>query len=211
VPARGGGEPAGTTRWEREDEDVHLMLRFKSGQREAFEELVRRNTGRVHALIYRFLGEPGLVDDLTQEVFLRVLRTAPRYEPRAKFSTWLYRIVANLSFNVLRNRHKGRELQVDLGGSDDPDAMYRNLPDRAGAVPPDRLAEEELQAKVAEAVNGLLENQKIAIILNKYEGKDYRQIAAVLGCSTMAVKSLLSRARSNLREALGKYLRDGKG
>ncbi|HUU59071.1 MAG TPA: sigma-70 family RNA polymerase sigma factor [Phycisphaerae bacterium] len=183
------------------------MLRFQGGETAAFEELVRRNTSKIHALVYRFLGDPGVVEDLSQEVFLRVYRTAPRYQPTAKFSTWLYRIVANLSFNVLRDRRKGRRVQLDVPGSDDPEALYRNVPDDHGPRPHHDMDAHELEQKVAQAISALPGNQKIAIILNKYESKSYEDIAAILGCSTMAVKSLLSRARGNLRESLSRYLR----
>jgi len=183
------------------------MLRFQRGERAAFEELVRRNTHKVHALIYRFLGDPEQVEDLTQEVFLRIYRTAPRYQPTAKFSTWLYRIVANLSFNVLRSRKKRRPVTLDMSASEDGETYFVDVQDARGRPPHDRLDSSELGRKVAEAIDQLPENQKIAIILNKYEQKSYEDIAEILDCSTMAVKSLLSRARGNLRDALRRYLK----
>jgi len=199
-------DAAGLTRWAREDEDVKLMLRFQSGEHEAFEELVNRNAPKVNTLIYRFLGDPGQVEDLTQEVFLRVYRTAARYQPTAKFSTWLYRIAANLSFNVLRAKRRGQPLQLEIAYSEDGEPFYRDVPDGRLSPPHDRLDAEELRVKVAEAISQLPENQKVAIILNKYEQKSYEDIAVILNCSTMAVKSLLSRARSNLRQTLSRYI-----
>jgi RNA polymerase sigma-70 factor (ECF subfamily) len=183
------------------------MLRFQKGEQEAFDELVRRNAPKVNTLIYRFLGDPGQVEDLTQEVFLRVYRTVERYQPTAKFSTWLYRIAANLSFNVLRAKRRGQPVQLEIAYSEDGEPFYRDVPDARHAPPHDRLDAEELREKIAEAIEQLPENQKVAIILNKYEQKSYEEISAILGCSTMAVKSLLSRARSNLRTALGRYTR----
>jgi len=197
----------GLTRWAREDEDVKLMLRFQRGEQGAFDELVRRNAPKVNTLIYRFLGDPGQVEDLTQEVFLRVYRTSQRYQPTAKFSTWLYRIAANLSFNVLRAKRRGQPVQLEIAYSEDGEPFYRDVPDGRHVPPHDRLDSAELRAKVAEAIDQLPENQKVAIILNKYEQKSYEEIAAILDCSTMAVKSLLSRARSNLRNALTRYVR----
>ena len=197
----------GLTRWAREDEDVKLMLRFQKGEHEAFEELVNRNAAKVHTLIYRFLGDPGQVEDLTQEVFLRVYRTAPRYQPTAKFSTWLYRIAANLSFNVLRSKRRGQPLQLDIAYSEDGEPFFRDVEDDRLTAPHERLDAEELRTKLAEAIEQLPENQKVAIILNKYEQKSYEDIALILNCSTMAVKSLLSRARSNLRQALLRYVK----
>ena len=199
----------GLTRWAREDEDVKLMLRFQAGEAEAFDLLVQRNAPKVHTLIYRFLGDPSMVEDLTQEVFLRVYRTSQRYQPTAKFSTWLYRIAANLSFNVLRAKRRGQPVQLEIAYSEDGEPFYRDVPDVRDERPGERLDAEELKGKVGEAIEQLPENQKVAIILNKYEHKSYEEIAQILNCSTMAVKSLLSRARSNLRTSLGRYVRQG--
>lgn len=181
------------------------MLRYQQGEEQAFEELVQRNVGTVHALVYRFLREPSLVDDITQEVFLRIHRNAHRYEPTAKFSTWLYRIVANLCFNVMRSRKKGQPLSLDTPGGDEED-YRRTVPDEDLDPPEKRLADEELSRQIGEALATLPENQRIAIILNKYENKNYQEIADVLDTTTMAVKSLLSRARTTLREKLRKHV-----
>ncbi len=183
------------------------MLRFQDGDREAFEELIRRNTHKVHALVYRFLGDPQQVEDLTQEVFLRVYRTVRSYKPRAKFSTWLYRIVANLCFNVLRSRKKGRPVSLETIAGEDGESYHREVEDEHSDGPGAGLDEQELQQVIAEAIEQLPENQRIAIVLNKFENKSYEEISEVLRCSTMAVKSLLSRARGNLRDALGRYIR----
>ncbi len=182
------------------------MLKFQDGDRSAFDELVRRNTPKVHALIYRFLGDPSLVEDLTQEVFMRVFRTVERYQPTAKFSTWLYRITANLAFNVVRSRRKGVPRSLDAFGADDPDAPQVDVHADRQDAPHEDLHTDELRNKIAEAIDELPENQRTAIILNKYEDMSYDDIAGVLGCSTMAVKSLLSRARGNLRSSLRPYV-----
>ncbi|HUS46679.1 MAG TPA: sigma-70 family RNA polymerase sigma factor [Phycisphaerae bacterium] len=184
------------------------MLRFRAGDESAFDELVRRNTHKVHALVYRFLGGAGSAEDITQEAFLRIYRTADRYVPTAKFSTWLYRIVANLSFNVIRARRRSQVHQMVQGVGDDEESPAPVIPDRRADSPSQTLTAEELRHRIAAAVSALPENQQIALILHQYEHKCYDDIADVLGCSTMAVKSLLSRARQNLRSALRKYLRD---
>ncbi len=182
------------------------MLRFRDGDESCFEQLVERNAHKVHALVYRFLRDAGQVEDLTQEVFLRIYRTAPRYKPTAKFSTWLYRIVANLSFNVLRSRRRSHTVPLEMVSSEDGETFSWDLTDETYDAPASGLDTEELGQQIAEAVEQLPENQKIAIVLNKYENKSYEEISQVLGISTMAVKSLLSRARSNLREALRRYV-----
>lgn len=192
-----------------QDPDVQLMLRFKAGDRAAFDELVERNTPKVHALVFRFLGDPTHVEDLTQEVFLRIFRTAKRYQPTAKFTTWIYRIAANLSFNVLRSRKKSQVRQLRTADSDDADSFTEDVADEKNVAPHERMDQDELRQKVADAINELPENQKVAIILNKFEHKSYEDIAEVLDCTTMAVKSLLSRARGNLKQVLHKYVEKG--
>lgn len=182
------------------------MLQFQAGQREAFNELVRRNTERVHAIVSRFIQDASMIDDLTQEVFLRVFRASQRYQPTARFSTFVYRIAANLSFNALRSRRNAPTVPLDSHNVQQDEDYHRQIPDHRAAAPGDGLGNEELQGKVAQAVAALPQNQKIAIILNKYEDCSYKEIATVLKCSPMAVKSLLSRARAALRESLRGYL-----
>jgi len=194
--------------WAQQDEDVQIMLRFRAGDPNAFEELVERNTAKVHALVFRFLGDAGQVEDLTQEVFLRIYRTVGRYQPTAKFSTWLYRITANLCFNVLRSRKKGQIRQIKAEGNDGED-FSQEIPDTHHEPPYIQLDAAELREHVSAAIDQLPENQKVAIILNKYEQKSYEEIADILDCTTMAVKSLLSRARGNLKLSLQRYVDKG--
>jgi RNA polymerase sigma-70 factor (ECF subfamily) len=189
----------------RGDPDVELMLRFQEGDEEAFEQLVKRNVNTVHALVYRFLREPSQLDDITQEVFLRIYRNAHRYEPTAKFSTWLYRIVANICFNVMRKRKRSRTISLDNAGSPD-ESITQTLEDETQPAPDEDMRQDDLRRQVAAAVAELPENQRVAIVLNKYENKSYDEIAAIMDTTTMAVKSLLSRARSTLREKLTRQL-----
>lgn len=208
-PRKNAGKPPADAQpsWATQDEDVQLMLRFQKGDQAAFDQLVERNAPKIHSLVFRFLGDPTQVEDLTQEVFLRVFRTAPRYTPTAKFTTWLYRIAANLSFNVLRSRGKNHPVQLDVGSGEEGDGYHRDVQDTNVDDPNESLSDKELRHKVAEAIDQLPENQRIAIVLNKYEHKSYEEIAVVLKCSTMAVKSLLSRARANLHASLSRYFK----
>jgi RNA polymerase sigma-70 factor (ECF subfamily) len=186
------------------------MLDFQAGRREAFEQLVRRNTPRVHALVWRFLGaaDRALVEDLTQETFLRVLRAADRYRPRARFSTWLYRIVANLCFNAQRELSRRRARPA--GGAETGENPLDALPDTRLPGPAQQAAGQELAEHVGRAISELPDTQRMAFLLSRYEHKSCRQIAEILDSSPKAVKSLLHRARENLRQALGGYLR-GEG
>ncbi len=182
------------------------MLAFQKGDERAFAELVRRNQSTVFAVVYRFMGDAADVEDLAQEVFLRVYRTGPRYKPTAKFSTWLYRITANLCLNAIRSRGKLRFSQLEVRDESDSDAFYREVEDTTGPAPHAALAASELQDRLRIALESLPDSQRTAIILNKYEQLSYDEIAAILDLSVMAVKSLLSRARANLRRELERYL-----
>lgn len=182
------------------------MLAFRDGHQDAFRVLVERNQAKVYAMVFRLIPDHSQVEDLTQEVFLRIFRTAKRYQAMARFSTWLYRISSNVALNAIRARRKVKPVALDLPDSEDGSAWQRDVQDMHAPSPQSRLDENEMAAKVAQAVAALPENQRIAITLNRYEQMSYDQIAEVLDCSTMAVKSLLSRARSNLRGSLAKYL-----
>jgi RNA polymerase sigma-70 factor (ECF subfamily) len=190
------------------DYDVALMLAFQRGDELAFQELVERNQTRVISLVYRFVGDTTDAEDLAQEVFLRIYRARESYKPTAKFSTWMFRITANVSLNALRSRATRRD-EVSLGRFTDDRDTDRALPDPAGTPPDHHLRQEELKAYVKEAIGALPEKQQIAVVLNKYEGMSYADIARTIGCSTMAVKSLLARARDNLKNRLVLYLRTG--
>jgi len=195
------------------DPDVALMLALKQGDESAFEELVARHQARVVALVYRFVSDEAEAEDLAQEVFLRVYRTRERYQPKARFSTWIYRIAANVSLNALRSRSRRRNISVPLSYSAEETQEGQtssHVEDHRVAQPEAHLEQQELRLQVRESVDQLPENQKVAVILNKYEGMSYDEIGAVMGCSVMAVKSLLARARSNLRQRLSHYVRTGR-
>jgi len=195
------------------DPDVALMMALKQGDDEAFAELVRRHEPRIVTLIYRFVGNEAEAEDLAQEVFLRIYRTRHRYQPKARFSTWLYRIAANISLNALRSRSRRRNISVPLSFDSEETQEGKtseHVEDHRCAAPGARMEDCELRGQVREAVDQLPESQKVSVILNKYEGMSYDDIASVMGCSTMAVKSLLARARGNLRERLEYYIKTGR-
>jgi len=191
------------------DYDVALMLAFQRGNELAFQELVERNHARVIGLIYRFIGDAADAEDLAQEVFLRIYRARQTYKPTAKFSTWMFRITANVSLNALRSRANRRD-DVSIDQMAETQDGPRAMPDPETRMPDQRLHQGELQDKVRQAIGTLPEKQQIAVVLNKYEGMSYADIARTIGCSTMAVKSLLARARDNLKDRLLLYLRTGR-
>jgi RNA polymerase sigma-70 factor (ECF subfamily) len=172
------------------------------GDTSAFEQLVERHQALVLGTVARMLGSNSDVEDLAQQVFVRVWKSAPRYTPTAKFTTWLLTITRNLVFNEMRRRkrHPADTLDVHQGEESLP------LPDMRAQGPDAALLESELQRAVDEAIRSLPEKQRLAVILRRYEEKSYEEIADVLELSVPAVKSVLFRARSELREALSRYL-----
>jgi RNA polymerase sigma-70 factor, ECF subfamily len=183
-------------------EDAALMAQVARGEHSAFEQLVERHQALVLGTVARMLGSNSDVEDLAQQVFIRVWKSAPRYTPTAKFTTWLLTITRNLVFNEIRRRkrHPADTLDVNQGEESLP------LPDRTGRVPDEKLLEDELQREVDKAIRALPEKQRLAVILRRYEEKSYEEIAQVLDLSVPAVKSVLFRARTELRAALNRYL-----
>ena len=191
------------------DADAGLMMRVRRDDMEAFAELVARYQRPVTALAYRYLGDETEAEDLAQEAFLRVFRSRGRYEPRAKFSTWLYRIVVNVCLNTIRAR-KSRPLAAAGAGGGGDNGRVPEVVDADGPPPEASLERHEMTEFVKEAVDALPEKQRLAILMNKYQDMSYQEIADAMGMSTMAVKSLLTRARVNIRNRLMPYLRDGR-
>lgn len=186
------------------DTDTELMLRVKRGDRAAFRELVERYQQPVINTIYRAIGDAWEAEDLAQRVFLQVYQAARRYRPTAKFSTWLFTIVHHTILNERRRRarHPAESLEAlaePLGGEEGEGWQLAD----AGAPDPARAAAaHELQGKIHAAIQELPDAQRTAVVLCRYEGQSYEEIARVLGCSVSAVKSLLHRARQTLKERL---------
>ncbi|MFN4259580.1 MAG: RNA polymerase sigma factor [Gemmataceae bacterium] len=189
------------------DPDIRLMLRVRADEAGAFEELVDSYQHRLVAVLHHVLGHAEEAEDLAQEVFLRVYRSRKKYRPRAKFSTWLFTIANNLALNALRNRQRRPvvPLSVRDSGPLGPRPAEQLARDRDHA-PTRRLEQEELIHVIRQALDSLNERQRMAVVLNKYEDMNYAEIAEVMGLTVKAVKSLLSRARHNLREALKDYI-----
>jgi len=185
------------------DPGVRLMLAYQAGDEAAFDELVHRFAGQVYALLTRFLGPAPEREDLVQEVFLRIVRARERYEPSARFSTWLYRIVYNLSVN---HTQRGGPRAVSPGGGAGDEGGELEIADEAAQDPSDDLARGDVVQAVRGAIFQLPETQRMALVLAKYENLPYVEIGRVLGTSEKAVKSLVHRARENLRAMLGPFL-----
>ena len=182
--------------------DFALMERIGAGDHEAFRQLVVRHQNAVIGTVAKMLGNPSEADDIAQQVFLRVWRNAKRYRPEAKFTTYLYTITRNLVFNETRRKSRKKEVSSDEREENSNQLIEAN-PDRQ---PDAELLQAELQGAVDDAIASLPEAQRMAVVLRRYEQLSYEEIAAVLGLSVSAVKSLLFRARTSLREALSGYL-----
>ena len=179
--------------------DAELMLRVKEGDSASFGLLLEKYRSPVIHFLYRMVQNHGISEELAQEVFLRVYRSRATYEPTAKFTTWLFRIATHLALNWLRDgkNEKGLERLDD----DSVQSASREVSDRKPTVEHTMIHQVRLE-EVRRAVALLPEKQRAAVLMHKYEGMEYSQIAAVLSCSESAVKSLLFRAYETLRSRL---------
>lgn len=189
------------------DPDIRLMLRVRDDDPTAFAELVELYHHRLLMVMHHLIGNKDEAEDLAQETFLRVYRGRKKYHPRAKFSTWLFTIANNLALNALRMRQRKPIVALDVrdSGPLGPRPAERIVQDREHQ-PSQRLQQQELAGIVQKAIEQLNERQRMAVVLNKFEDMNYAEIAEVMGLTTKAVKSLLSRARDNLRVALRDYI-----
>ena len=169
---------------------------------EAFEQLIERHQTLVAGTVARMLGSNSDVDDIAQQVFIRVWNSASRYVPRAKFTTWLLKITRNLVFNELRRNKRHTQVPLQTG----PGAEELPIKDESNLSPDILLLEIELQGAIEKAIMKLPDVQRMALILRRYEELSYEEIGEILDLSVSAVKSVLFRARAELRARLSKYL-----
>ncbi len=170
------------------DEDSQLVALVAQGKQSAFKELLIRHQDSVYQLAFRFLSDPNEAEDITQETFLRLFRTAGQYHPRAKLRTFLLRIAKNLCIDFVRKKR--------------PETM-EELPEKIQQETPlDHLEQAQSMALLTRSINDLPENQKMAIVLRHTSGLHYQEIAEVMGTSVSAVESLLVRARKSLRKGM---------
>lgn len=193
------------------DPDVRLMLQVRDDNAAAFTELVTRYQHRLLTLLANLVPNRQQAEDLAQDVFLRVYRSRKSYQPDAKFVTWLFRIATNVASNAVRSHGRRREVHVAPPASDEtsPLSLEQLAKASSGAMPTRRLDKAELSEVVRVALSSLNEQQRMALMLSKFEEMGYQDIAETLGISVSAVKSVLWRARENLRELLAPYVAEG--
>lgn len=186
--------------------DAEVMLRAKAGDDAAYEFLVEKFRRPMLSFMYRAVHNTSIAEELAQEVFLRVYRSRQTYNAEAKFSTWLYRIATNLAANYARDT-KTERMQggVSLDEPDEETGTTIDVADSRPNIEQDLLRSERLEA-IRRHVQALPERQRNAVLMHKYQGLDYRQIAQVLNLSESATKSLLFRAYETLRERLKDFI-----
>jgi RNA polymerase sigma-70 factor, ECF subfamily len=191
------------------DPEVQLMLRAKAGDEGAFSQLVAAYQNRLLSIFYHMIRDQGAAEDLVQEVFLRIYRARNGYQPTAKFSTWVFRIANNVASNARRTLGRRKEVSLNPQDSNPALAQARKKPvaDRSSIIPSRQAVKHETCEIVQTALDTLNERQKLAVLLHKFEGMSYENIAEAMELSTEAVKSLLVRARENLRTQLESHLK----
>jgi RNA polymerase sigma-70 factor, ECF subfamily len=192
------------------DPDAALMLRVKQGDMTAFTELVEKYKQPVMNLAYRTVRDATEAEDLAQNVFVQVYKSAARYRSTAKFSTWLFTIARNLCLNEIRRRSRHPAESLDATHPEQEDQPLQQFEDKKTFSPPESLLQSELAQNIDHALADLPENQRAAILLCRQDELSYEEIAEVLGCSVSATKSLIHRGRETLKERLKAYLRTGE-
>ncbi len=197
------------------DEDARLMLAVQANDPLAFEQLMQRNQSRVAAFLQWLVGNQQLAEDLTQEVFMRVYQHRATYRQEARFSTWLYRVAHNVAFNALRAKSRRPEALFSgvsrrVSGETTGLGFEESVMAKTSATPTRQLAKIEIQQIVRDAVEKLPPRQREAIVLSRFNEMSYQEIADVMNMTPQAVKSLLCRARLNLKEVLAPYVEDGR-
>ena len=189
------------------DPDVQTMLRVREGDEDAFARLVATHQSRLVRLLAHLSGDSEIAEDLAQEVFLRIYRARGRYEPTARFTTYMFRIANNVALNSKRSKSRRKERVVTDGSSTSAigSPIYRAT-ENSNMMPARRAASVEVQAVVQDAVQRLPDRQRMALLLHKFEEISYADIAMTMEMTTSAVKSLLSRARESLRAELDRFM-----
>lgn len=190
----------------RADPDAELMARVKNGDMTAFHALFDKHKQAVVGFCFRYCGQRAISEELAQEVFLRVFRAAKRYQPKARFSTWLYRIATNVCLNELR-RYEYRQ-QIDSLDRKATDGGAAETEDKDRPSAEIRLQEQEREELIQHGLSELPDKQRAALLLRIKGEFSYREIAEQLGCTENHVKVLIYRGRQQLKRKLAPLIGD---
>ncbi len=187
------------------------MLQVRDDNAAAFEELVSRYQARLVSIFENMVGRRSMAEDLAQEVFLRIYRARKRYTAGSRFSTWLYRIAHNVASNARRSlaRRKEVNLVAQSHGELSAQPLTHMVKEASGLMPTRQIDQIERAEIVRAAMGSLNDRQRMALLLSKFEGMSYEEIAQSMELSVSAIKSLLSRARVNLKDILAPYIQEG--
>ncbi|MBK95458.1 MAG: RNA polymerase subunit sigma-70 [Planctomycetaceae bacterium] len=187
------------------------MLQVRDDNAAAFEELVSRYQARLVSIFENMVGRRSMAEDLAQEVFLRIYRARKRYTAGSRFSTWLYRIAHNVASNARRSLARRKEVNVvaQSHGELSAQPLTHMVKEASGLMPTRQIDQIERAEIVRAAMGSLNDRQRMALLLSKFEGMSYEEIAQSMELSVSAIKSLLSRARVNLKDILAPYIQEG--
>ncbi len=183
------------------NEDIVLMLCFKKGDISCFEKILYKYKDSLINFIYRFIGNRTDAEDIAQEVFLKIYKSKESYEPKAKFSTWLYTIASHLCVDYLRKR-KIKTLPLYYPKNSGEEEKIREIADGSQILPDVLFERKQNNETIKTALFSLPDKQRIALTLRVYDDKSYEEIAKIIGCSVSAVESLLFRARQKLKKII---------
>nr|MBR9811967.1 sigma-70 family RNA polymerase sigma factor [bacterium] len=187
------------------EEDLALMADVARGDENAFAKIVEKHQPAVLGTVAKMTNQSPDTEDIAQQVFIRLWKSAERYQPTAKFTTFLFTITRNLVFNASRKKSGKNESSFDALEEN----RGQSIEDKNSESRPDKSIEQkELRQEIDRAISSLPEKQRLAVILRRYEKMPYEEIANTLEISVPAVKSQLFRARTALRESLGRYLKE---
>jgi len=180
------------------ESDTLAVARARGGDSQAFRELVERHSRTIFRLAHRMTGNEHDAEDVVQDTFLRAFRQLDRFEARANFGTWLYRIAVNCSIDLMRRRR-----ETTTGDADEMERMATTAPGRPDAPDLDRLVfSAEVRQRVAGALERLSQMERAAFVLRHFEGQSIAEIGRALGLRTNATKHSIFRAVRKMRVAL---------
>ncbi len=182
--------------------DEDLMMKCRKGDVGAFELLVRRYQNPLINYIHRFIDDYHRAEDLSQETFLRVFKSAGRYKPTASFKSWLYTIATNLCRNEIRNRSRRNTCFLEELVAEGEDVYHTEIMRDTRYLPDVLLEKKEQRQIIRKTLAQLPDNQRIALTLVTYQDLRYEEVAEILGCSVGAVKALIHRARQKMKKLL---------